>query len=1316
MPRSRFFSIQSQISEPRKKKYRVYFISGNVLGVIASVGLVFVFSFVRAQNAAVPSSDGGAPQISVLSREAAGKGQFLTIEGSHFGSTPGTVTFIAKGEAIIADTSFQSECEKLWWRDTYIVVKVPQNTTLQQYKIKIKRLDGVISNEKAFVVTNASPTPGICGVLPDNGPAGIPIKVYGEHFGREKGRVSIGGLVNVDMKDDAWGDTVLSMNIPAGDLGNGRLRVVSASRTLSNQVPYTAGRCTQKSCGTASECCGDGSCRPQGMCERKVYACTYAWTFSTGNLGQSLGGACVKGEDCASGVCGPDKKCIRGEKKEGETCTIDGQCREGLLCEKGICRAVLKKNGDRCSISSECLSGVCESGQCQKGNKLFGDTCVRAEECTSGNCYKGICSQPISCLKILSIEPSGTAAARNSPFIVTFNQRIDETTTKGAVSIQPPIQGIVTARIVGSGNTQMSQVVFSPLNLLTIGKAYSVKVTDSVKAFGSENTLGRCVISPEGDICSRPNNTCSVSGECLPQCPIGDPPTCISGEKVCRDKATGGLYCRRECKQGDQQVCSSSTSCVASDSCVTCAACSSELRCKQQACASPNSLCLSGKCLLQCGPNDPPLCRLDQKTCQDTTTKNFFCAASCPGGTNEICLGPKTKCSSGQCLSQCPIGDPPQCRFDQVVCKDSTTGATFCSASPCPAGSTQACSSTITCSVSDSCSDCVACSNTARCKQNTIPPPPPLTCGNNIKEGTEQCDDGDTNNENACRNNCTLQKTLTSVKILVDGKELSNQNTVSTFDCLKGQTCSAGTFSLHTYTIAVQGKTFNGAEVVLTPTSIMWRLDGNTIELTKGTPTSPSVDISAIAAGTASLTATVKDDTGTQKEASLTLTSSISPSNEGFPLSSAKVFIDGAEKISDIFSCLKGKPCATGSQILHSYSVKVFGKNTSGQEKEITAKKIQWAFTGIVKAESDISGEKVSTAKLYAENYGSGSVSVTIDQTITIPISILACANMWTYANSDYDFDMSYCADEGGQKLPLLQKFPTPQSGIQRYNDPYEREYIFQFDPTTGQDDKTKTDVIAIRVAKNTKHIPVAGDLAYAPSLNIWYTEKIGGVLSESSIVDGFRALKESIGTYVNIYVPSKNDFYVFYITANASASPETLQVLKQLTTRIFFTVFNATERSEIRRDTQRLDDLGQIAKRLDEYYRDVTSYPKLLAGSYLSGQTTSLWPSWQQTFGGDLKATLPLDPIKIQCKAVSGTPLYDLNTCWDNTNKRFFTDSVSSGGGRDVIEVLKKDQSFKGYVYKTSGTSYDLCTNLESSVIRNGRTLSGTTTYCISR
>ncbi|MDO8571843.1 MAG: hypothetical protein Q7R79_04145, partial [bacterium] len=824
-----------------------------------------------------------------------------------------------------------------------------------------------------------------------------------------------------------------------------------------------------------------------------------------------------------------------------------------------------------------------------------------------------------------------------------------------------------------------------------------------------------CAISCGGgsnEVCLAPKTTCS-SGQCLAQCPKDDKSICIGNQKTCLDPTTGGTFCADSCTPPAQQICSSPTSCGANDSCTACLSCSQAQRCL----------------------------------------------------SSDSCKLPNSPCTDGQCLPQCTPPNPAQCRSDQRVCKNTLTGATFCTDQPaCPDGSKQACSSTTSCSATDSCTDCAVCKDTARCKQ-VVPPTSskqcgnkiqeegeqcddgdtnnanecrndctgqPNVCGNGVKDGTEECDDGDTNNANTCKNSCTFQKTLTDVIILINGKELTGDNTVDTFDCIRGQTCPSGSTPTHTYTVLTPGVTQDGTPTTVSPSSVVWVVTGTNTEITDGTPTNPKIDLTAISEGTGTLTVTVKDDAGNQKQGSITLTSALTSSNDIISYTKMKVTVDGVEKGTDIFSCLRGQPCNGGAAITHSYGVKVFGINQQNQEVEITPVSILWNTGGVLKVEGDVATLKTASIKTFVEQYGSGSASVTVtarkkgaDGKIelvsnTSTIQVTACANMWSYANSGYDFDMSYCADEGGQKLPVLQSGPTPLSGITRFNDPYEREYIFQFDPDTisasstpAYREKLKTDVIALRVARNAKGVGGTTALSYAPSLNLWYTEKIGSTLPGIGTVDGFRALKEPVGTYVNAFVPSKNDFYVFYITANANASPETLQVYNQLVSRIFLAVSptSVSERSEIKRDTQRLDDLEQIAKRLDEYKNASSVYPKLLAGSYLSGQTTSLWPSWQQNFGTELKATLPTDPKVTTCLSP-----YNENTCWDNTHKRFYTDLIVNG--QEVVQILKNNQSLKAYVYKTpsSGTSYEMCTNLESSSVRLGRVVVNTAAYCISR
>jgi len=95
-------------------------------------------------------------------------------------------------------------------------------------------------------------------------------------------------------------------------------------------------------------------------------------------------------------------------------------------------------------------------------------------------------------------------------------------------------------------------------------------------------------------------------------------------------------------------------------------------------------------------------------------------------------------------------------------------------------------------------------------------------------------------------------------------------------------------------------------------------------------------------------------------------------------------------------------------------------------------------------------------------------------------------------------------------------------------------------------------------------------------------------------------------------------------------------------------------------RDTKRVTSIGEIAFELLEYQAEDGGFPRLTAGTFVEGVTTSKWPSWVAELGNALGATLPVDPVHVFDPLFdNGTGLcnindFDQNTCWDETNKRY--------------------------------------------------------------
>ncbi|HLD28681.1 MAG TPA: hypothetical protein VJB67_03630, partial [Patescibacteria group bacterium] len=110
------------------------------------------------------------------------------------------------------------------------------------------------------------------------------------------------------------------------------------------------------------------------------------------------------------------------------------------------------------------------------------------------------------------------------------------------------------------------------------------------------------------------------------------------------------------------------------------------------------------------------------------------------------------------------------------------------------------------------------------------------------------------------------------------------------------------------------------------------------------------------------------------------------------------------------------------------------------------------------------------------------------------------------------------------------------------------------------------------------------------------------------------------------------------------------------------------SDKAKLTRDTKRLADVQAINLRLEDYYNQLRCandhsryctdssncecghfYPNLSAGTYITGRSFSVWPSWQATLGNALGSALPTDPFNRLADCVSP---YDSITCWDEIAK----------------------------------------------------------------
>ncbi|MCX6780917.1 MAG: IPT/TIG domain-containing protein, partial [Candidatus Magasanikbacteria bacterium] len=265
-----------------------------------------------------------------------GIGQYITITGMHFGSTPNKVYVTAiddKGvlstETTEASFAFPKQCASTFWTDTQIIAKIPD---LPHGAFAITVLPAGTkrqSNYKVFTISDVRPGPQVCAMQPNVGPGDGHTKttLYGENFGNSKGSAIFLGSTDLntatdpvwaDMTDPLifWNDSTATIVVPkTAKTGNvylinrpatpqGGIILTDADKVMlenlkqtlsaqafqdklfslfiSNPMKYTVADCRVQSniCGTGTMCCTDGSC--QASCTPPPHYGVFAWCFSTG--------------------------------------------------------------------------------------------------------------------------------------------------------------------------------------------------------------------------------------------------------------------------------------------------------------------------------------------------------------------------------------------------------------------------------------------------------------------------------------------------------------------------------------------------------------------------------------------------------------------------------------------------------------------------------------------------------------------------------------------------------------------------------------------------------------------------------------------------------------------------------------------------------------------------------------------------------------------------------------------------------------------------------------------------------------------------
>jgi hypothetical protein len=449
--------------------------------------------------------------------------------------------------------------------------------------------------------------------------------------------------------------------------------------------------------------------------------------FDPGELETDCGGAClcapgqfcVKGADCANGLCSSNlcssDLCVANHV----TCPVPSSpCQQVGICNPatGTCSAATNKaNGTACSDGNACTqSDACQLGVCTGSNSVV---CAAPDQChTAGSCdpLTGVCTNPA--------KPNGTACDDGHACTQSDSCQAGACvgTTVAAGTVCRASTGACDAAETCNGASPDC-----PANALV---AAGVVCRSSAGACDPAEVCDGSTVNCPVDGLSPVNTVCRLSGG---QCDVAE--TCTGSSATCPAdaKVAPGTVCRASAGVCDPaEVCNGSNTCPVdslSPGSTVCrasvGACDADDKCTGSSATCPADAKVGAGtiCRSSAGACDPA------EVCDGSSTT---CSANLLSPVNTTC-----RLSGGQCdVAETCTGATAACPADGYVasgtsCNDgnaSTTGD-VCTSGSC--AGVNLCAG-VTCAASDQCHTAGTC-NTA----NGI-------CSNPAKANGTACNDG----------------------------------------------------------------------------------------------------------------------------------------------------------------------------------------------------------------------------------------------------------------------------------------------------------------------------------------------------------------------------------------------------------------------------------------------------------------------------------------------------------------------------------------------------------------------------------------------
>lgn len=208
--------------------------------------------------------------ITDITPSSGGIGQYVTISGTNFGGSIGTVTLTSQstGDTATGSVAFPAACSSDYWNDDQVLIIIPSDLdngsalANGDYDVTVNNQDGTtVSTATTFTVNSNSPTPGICSIT-SSGDIGESITIAGDGFSTTTDTVTFYSAVT-SVAATRWTSDAIDIAVPTG-AATGPV-TVTVSGIESNSMNFTVGD-SEGTVAAASVTAG------------------YAWSFSTGEI------------------------------------------------------------------------------------------------------------------------------------------------------------------------------------------------------------------------------------------------------------------------------------------------------------------------------------------------------------------------------------------------------------------------------------------------------------------------------------------------------------------------------------------------------------------------------------------------------------------------------------------------------------------------------------------------------------------------------------------------------------------------------------------------------------------------------------------------------------------------------------------------------------------------------------------------------------------------------------------------------------------------------------------------------------------------